>query len=330
MKPSQKHEAPRAVIEALRRRAGPGRPVSFADFMDVVLYEPGIGYYRRDAPRIGRSLGTDFFTASSLPLFGRLVAEACRGIVAPEDPAAFDFVEIGAEPGAGILGGQEHPFRSAREVRLGEPLRLSGRLIVFSNELFDAQPFRRLRCSGGSWGELGVSFEGGTLEEVEMGPAGDLPERLPKDAPKGYVIDLPSAAAALAGTIAAQPWSGLFLALDYGRSWEEIAHELPSGTARAYLRHAQQGDLLASPGGQDLTCDVCWDWLAQALRDRGFGEPVLESQEAFFVRHCGEFAAKLAAAEAGRLSRDKLSLLQLLHPGNMGQKFQALWALRRP
>jgi hypothetical protein len=37
----------------------------------------------------------------------------------------------------------------------------------------------------------------------------------------------------------------------------------------------------------------------------------------------------LTASEAGRLSRDKLSLLQLLHPAHMGQKFQALWAVRR-
>ena len=54
----------------------------------------------------------------------------------------------------------------------------------------------------------------------------------------------------------------------------------------------------------------------------------METQEAFFVHHAGAFIAGFTAAEAGRLSRDKLSLLQLIHPANMGQKFQALWALR--
>jgi hypothetical protein len=28
------------------------------------------------------------------------------------------------------------------------------------------------------------------------------------------------------------------------------------------------------------------------------------------------------------MSREKLSVLQLLHPANMGQRFQALWAVR--
>jgi hypothetical protein len=39
--------------------------------------------------------------------------------------------------------------------------------------------------------------------------------------------------------------------------------------------------------------------------------------------------AQVAARGAAQFDRDKLSLMQLLHPGNMGQKFQVLWALRR-
>jgi len=37
---------------------------------------------------------------------------------------------------------------------------------------------------------------------------------------------------------------------------------------------------------------------------------------------------EIAARGAARLDADKLSLMELLHPANMGQKFQALWALR--
>ena len=42
-------------------------------------------------------------------------------------------------------------------------------------------------------------------------------ERLPAAAPEGYRIDLPLAAAELAGRIAALPWTGLFVAFDYGK-----------------------------------------------------------------------------------------------------------------
>jgi SAM-dependent MidA family methyltransferase len=277
MKASRKPAAPPAILEALRRRAGGADAVGFADFVDVALYEPGCGYYRRAAGRVGRARGTDFYTASSSPLFGRLVAEACAQLLSPEPPSAFEFVEIGAEPDGGVLRGIEHRFSSARAVHIGEPLSLGGPSVVFSNELFDAQPFRRLRFRGGSWKELGVGFGDGALAEVELGPVRDPVPPLPAQAAEGYVIDAPLASAELADRIAALPWRGLFLAFDYGKPWEEIAGALPAGSARAYRRHSQSNDLLASPGEQDLTCHVCWDWIADALRRRGFAESVLES-----------------------------------------------------
>jgi SAM-dependent MidA family methyltransferase len=331
MKPSGEPNAGAAVLAALRARAGGEPAVSFADFMEVALYEPGAGYYRGAAPRIGYGPGTDFLTATaSAPLFGRLVGAACAAILGPQAAALSEFVEVGAEPGAGILGAGPHPFRSARQVRVGEPLRIEGPCVVFSNELFDAQPFRRFRFRGGAWRELGVSVGGPGLAEVELPPGPAAPAPFPSTAPEGYVIDAPLASAELARRIALQPWSGLFLAFDYGKSWQEISLETPAGTARAYRGHAQVRDLLGSPGEQDITCHVCWDWLIGALRELGFAEPRVDSMEAFFTRNCGEAIAAVAAREAGRMSPEKLSLLQLLHPANLGQSFQALWALRGP
>jgi SAM-dependent MidA family methyltransferase len=318
------------MLEALRRSAGAGGVLDFAEFMAVALYDPVLGYYRRDRERIGYAPGTDFLTATaSSPLFGRLVAAACTSLLGGAPPGEFEFVELGAERGAGILDGHPHPFRSARVVGIGEPWALRGPAVVFSNELFDAQPFRRFRFRAGAWRELGVAVGAAGLSEAELVPGAPLPLELPETAEEGYVIDAPLAAAALARAIASVPWEGLFLAFDYGKSWEELAHGAPEGTARAYRRHAQHGSLLARPGEQDLTCHVCWDWLAEALFAGGFERPLVESQEAFFTRHAGGFIEAFAASEARRVSRDKLSLLQLLHPAHMGQKFQALWALRR-
>jgi SAM-dependent MidA family methyltransferase len=315
------------VLAALRVRAAGKAQLSFADFMEVALYGPGVGYYRRDRPRVGYGEGTDFLTATaSAPLFGRLVAAACAELLGSAALSGYDFVEIGAEPGTGILSGISHPFRSVRQLRIGDPLRMEGPLVVFSNELFDAQPFRRFRRRGGAWRELGVGLSESGLSEVEIGLAGMA--RLPETAPEGYVVDASVGASALADLIARQPWTGLFLAFDYGKSWNEIAFATPAGTARSYRRHVQGSDLLANAGDQDLTCHVCWDWLGDALRSRGFDEPKVESQEAFFALHCGPLIESLTTSEAGRLSRDKLSLLQLLHPAHMGQKFQAMWAVR--
>lgn len=303
--------------------------MGFHRFMELALYDAVVGYYRRDTTRVGYGAGSDFFTANtSGPIYGELVSAACTALLGGDDPRTYTFVEIGAEPSGGVLAGLAHPFGGVRTVRIGEPLALAGRCVVFSNELFDAQPFRRFVFRTGRWRELGVGLTGDALVELEL-PDSDLPPELPAAADEGYVIDAPLAAVTLAGRIAAAPWTGLFVACDYGKSWAELAEACPAGTARAYHRHTQTNDLLAQPGEQDLTCHVCWDWLAAALARRGFAAPEVESQESFFVRHAADFIAATAAAEAARFSPRKLSLLQLLHPTHLGQKFQVLHARRR-
>ena len=317
-----------AFLAAFRALADADGSMGFDRFMDLALYDAAVGYYRRPAPRVGYEPGTDFFTAStSGPLFGELVCAACVALLGGADPKRFTFVEIGAESPGGVLTDVAHPFGATRIVRVGEPLDLAGPTVAFSNELFDAQPFRRFVFRADGWRELGVRLAGETLHEVEW-LARDRPPALPASAPEGYAIDAPLASATLADQIAAQPWTGLFVACDYGKTWAELTEACPAGTARAYHRHRQSNDLLAQPGEQDLTCHICWDWLAETLSRHGFAAPTVESQEAFFVHHAGPAIAATMAAEASRLSPRKLSLLQLLHPTHLGQKFQVLHARR--
>ena len=318
-----------AFTAVFEKNADPGGFMPFDRFMALALYGEGVGYYRRTGPRVGFGRGTDFFTATSTgPVFGELIVAACVSLMGDGAARAASFVEIGAEPGGGVLAGVSHPFAGARSISLGEPLALSGPCIVFSNELFDAQPCRRLGFRGGSWRELGVALRAGRLEEVELGPVLAPVPPLPEGAPEGAVVDAPVGASALMERIASQPWSGLIVVCDYGKSWAELAGEHPEGTLRAYHRHRQSNDLLARPGEQDLTCHVCWDWLAGALETGGFGKPRLEAQESFLVRHAGAAIAGISAAEAPRHSARKGALMQLIHPGAMGRQFQVLHALR--
>jgi SAM-dependent MidA family methyltransferase len=309
-------------------RAGAAGTLTFADFMYLALFHPRLGYYRRDRARVGYVPGTDFYTAStSGAVFGEMITAACVKLLGDEaDAKRHTFVEIGAEPGGGVLAGVTHPFAGTRTVRVGEPLELSGRCIVFSNELFDAQPLRRFVRRGNAWRELSVRLHEGSLHEVELTQASD--SWLPLEADEGYVFDAPRAAATLADTLAAQPWEGLFVAFDYGKSYAELATAAPAGTARAYYQHTQSNELLARPGEQDLTGHVCWDWLAESLNRAGFAGTTVESQESFFIHHAGGFLAQAMAAEASRASPRKLALMQLLHPSHLGQKFQVLHARR--
>lgn len=315
-------------LAVFRAHADATGAMSFARFMELALYDPQVGYYRRDRARVGYDAGTDFFTAStSGAVFGELVCAACVKLLGGRDPREFTFEEIGAESDRGVLAGVAHPFGAVRTIRVGEAPALDGRCVVFSNELFDAQPFRRFFFRTGAWHELGVAWREGALCEVAL-PLPKPPLALMDKAPEGSVFDAPFGATQLMGEIAEQPWHGLLVACDYGKSYRELCMETPAGTARAYFRHTQSNDLLARPGEQDLTCHVCWDWLAAKLIVSGFAEPELESQEAFFIRHAADFIAATSAAEAAQFSQRKLALMQLLHPAHLGQKFQVLHAWR--
>lgn len=326
-----------AFAAAFHRAAGDASILRFDAFMRLALYDEALGYYRRDRLRVARERSADFYTATSLgPLFGELAAAAAAQLLtaAGLDPAAHTFIEIGAEPHGGVLRPDApHPFATIETRRVGEPLTFAGPCVVFSNELFDAQPVRRFVRRAAAWHELGVTLsqEADTLSETDLGPApADVLDFLPPiaDTPQDYRFDAPLAAAILARELAAQPWHGLFLAFDYGKSFAELGHSSPAGTARAYHQHTQHNDLLARPGEQDLTAHVCWDWLAAALAAEGCAAPQVVSQESFFVHHAGEHIAARLATATSATDPAKRALMHLLHPGQMGKKFQVLHALK--
>lgn len=310
-----------------------GDVMPFADFMELALYDHEVGYYPADRERVGREPSSDFYTASSFqPVFGRLVVAATIKLLAERAASDFTFVEIGAEPGRCVLDEVKHPFAAVVVIRPGDPLAIPPQSVVFSNELFDAQPFHRVVWQHGAWRELGVrcsrdelgwSFLDQLSPDVEA-----IAARLPDTAPECYTLDLPIRAEHLATAIAAKPWEGVFIAFDYGRTWRELVSDYPHGTGRAYAAHRQSGDLLRTPGQQDLTCHICWDWMEDTLTMAGFETGNRLSQESFFMRHAQSAVEDILRSGQDPLSAAHSQMRGLLHAGLMGQKFEVLTTSR--
>ena len=91
--------------ELIADRISTSGPISFAEFMDISLYHPELGYYARAAQKTGRA--GDFFTSVDVgPIFGKLLAKQFAEMwrIVPHraespEPRAFDLVEAGAGSG---------------------------------------------------------------------------------------------------------------------------------------------------------------------------------------------------------------------------------------
>ena len=321
------------LIAALRDATDEKGQMDYPTFVATTLYAPEVGYYSTAKTRVGRSPETDFFTAQSLgPIFGQLVVAACESLLGDADPNSYTFVEIAAEPDRSVLQGVKHNFGATKTIRLFDSLDIPPKAIVFANEWLDAQPFRRFRFDKDQgWLERGVEITESGLREIDMHQSGDIPPFLKEISPGtscDYLLDLPTGAKESLVNLCSKEWNGLFLTFDYGLSLEDFTRRRPEGVARAYKRHRLSDDLLASPGEQDITCHVCWDMLEAVLRDQGFAKVEVERQESFLLGHASSACEAIVTGKGGEFDPDRQTLMELLHPGNMGAKFQVLRGIR--
>jgi len=324
---------PPDLIAALRDATDEKGQMDYPTFVTKTLYAPEFGYYSNAKTRVDRSPEADFYTAQSLgPIFGKLVVAACESLLGDADPNSYTFVEIAAEPDRSVLQGVEHNFGATKTIRLFDSLDIPPQAIVFANEWLDAQPFRRFRFDKDQgWLERGVEVTECGLREIDMHQSGDIPPFLKEISPGtscDYLLDLPTGAKESLVNLCSKEWNGLFLTFDYGLSMEDFTRRRPEGVARAYKRHRLSNDLLASPGEQDITCHVCWDMLEAVLRDQGFAKVQVERQESFLLGHASSACEAIVTGKGGEFDPDKQTLMELLHPGNMGAKFQVLRGIR--
>lgn len=317
--------------QALREAADSKGVLSVRNFVQIALYHPSEGYYRKPITRVAKHREADFYTSSSLKsAFAQAIIEASLSLCSENgfNPSETHWIEVGAEPEGGLLNDVDHPFVATQNYGPGDELTITGQNVLFSNELFDAQSFDTFVFTHGEWNEEVLEFDDTHIRPI-LRPTKRPLSSLPSIAPEGYRIDLPTGSRALAQRLLSSNWEGIFIAFDYGKSWEALTHDLPIGTARGYYRHEQKSDIYSNAGEQDITHHICWDWIQDELAANKFCNIVLESQEAFIIKRASRLLATAFTEKSMTPGSLKSQLRQLIHPSLMGQKFQVVTGIRK-
>ena len=359
--------------DALREEILQSGAISFARFMELALYCPETGYYETHKDTVGRA--GDFITSVSTgSLFGELLAFRFAEWLREFQISNFKFqiIEAGAHDGklaADILSWlrthrpelfsemeyvliepsrrrqqwqQEtlKPFPNVRWHSNFEHLKLKTKNsplhgVLFSNELLDAFPVRRLGwdATAKNWFEWGVTLKGEQFVWARLAPDASglalpanirqLPASLLAVLPDGYVSEHSPAAEnwwrAAAGILA----RGKLLTIDYGfTADEQLSPARRNGTLRAYHRHQVSDDLLARPGDQDLTAHVNFTALQTAGEESGLQTEIFCPQPQVLTRILQSAVTDPALADWN--ARRARQFQTLTHPEHLGRAFRVL------
>jgi len=357
----------RTASEALTRLvateiAAAGGWISFARYMELALYAPGLGYYSGGSRKFG--VEGDFLTAPELtPLFGRALARQVAQVLAASSPRV---IEAGA--GSGRLAADLLPalaalgcaperyqilelsgeLRARQQATLAEkapefadriewldelPQRFSGCLI--GNEVLDAMPTHALRWSDESSQpgvlERGVVLAGGRLAFAERPASGALLEAalaLPVAAP--YRGEISLAARSWISELAGRLEQGAMLLIDYGLPRHELYHPERDGSSlRCHYRHRVHDDPLWFPGLSDITSHVDFTAVAEAAFDAGL-EILGYISQANFLINCGigDLLAGGRVGDDGTVAATDLrargAVNVLISPNEMGELFKVI------
>jgi len=311
--------------------------IPFARYMELALYEPGVGYYAGGAQKFGRD--GDFVTAPELgSLFGRTLARQLEGL-------GYPVLEFGA--GSGALAAtllSQHAFdyriveispqlQARQRARLGAqaqwlpglPERIRG--VVIANEVVDAMPVHAVAWRESGIMERGVSLSNDQLVWREKPAAGELLEEAKAlYVPVPYESEIGLIAQAWMREIAARLEEGVIFIFDYGFPRSEYYHpQRATGTLMCHHRHRAHGDVFARPGEEDITAHVDFTALATAAVDAGL-EVLGYATQAQFLVNCGitDVLGEANAENALHYAPLAAEAQKLLSPAEMGELFKVL------
>jgi SAM-dependent MidA family methyltransferase len=337
--------ASRRLLDRLAAElAANGNWISFARYMELVLHEPGLGYYAAGARKFGA--GGDFVTAPELsPLYGRALARQVAQVLQPGEAV----LEFGAGSGAlagQLLGELDCPYfiletsaelRERQRQRLGDrvqwlermPQRFRG--VMLANEVVDAMPVHAV-----AWRNDGILERGVCANEGQLAWSLRPAEGALLEAARALAVEVPPSGTyesevGLIGPtwirlLARALERGAILVADYGFPAREYYHpQRSTGTLACHYRHRMHGDPFYLPGLQDITAHVDFSALARAAGAGGLDLLGYANQAQFLV-NCGitELLEMEDPADTSRYLPAASAVQKLLAPSEMGELFKFL------
>ncbi len=350
----------RQIHDEIRERG----PISFARFMELALYQPGLGYYERPQV-VGRD--GDFFTSVSVgPLFGRLLAFQFALWMDSLCPAGdVDLVEAGAHQGAlaadilswlcefrPSLFDRVHytilePSTTRRTWQEETLLEWRTRVkwapgisalepvngVIFSNEFLDAIPVHVFAWSAGNqkWVQGCVASAGENFAWIWRPPEESLrtylpliPPELAEVLPDGFEIEICPLASEWWGVAASKLRRGKLLTFDYGLTSDERLHPQ---RARGTLRAYAKHHATADVLNQPGSQDLTSHIDFSALKTAGEAAGLRTEtfvRQSTFLTEIMVQTQKSPGLFAAWDEKITRQFHTLTHPEHLGRKFRVL------
>ena len=352
--PDAREHSDRVAGHIREHIAASGGWISFARYMELALYAPGLGYYSAGARKLGKA--GDFVTAPEIsPLYGQTLARQVKQVL----DAGFDEVlEVGAGSGALAATLLEELERSGKVPSSYLILELSADLrersrdtlaahvphllervawlnrlppsfagVVLGNEVLDAMPAQVVRIQGGKIEEGGVGIRNDRLDwswRIASGELLDAARSL--KLPDGFRTEIQLAARGFVRSLAGVLEKGVALFVDYGFPKKEYYHpQRKDGTLMCHYRHHAHADPFFLPGLQDITSHVDFSAMGEAARKGGLELAGYTSQAQFLV-NCGitEVMSRTPAEDGARFLPLANQANRLMSPAEMGELFKVI------
>jgi SAM-dependent MidA family methyltransferase len=333
-------------------------PVTFETFMEMALYEPGLGYYASADTEIGRA--GDFYTSQHLhPAFGAMIGKQLEEMwEIMGKPREFFAVEPGA--GAGILCldilnylhqreifhsliyviAELNPFLQNRQEKLLE--KYSGKVkwvssltelsplkgCILSNELLDAFPVHLVEMEE-ELKEVCVTIQNSSFYEMKARPhtseLGGYLTEFSINIPKGYRTEINLRVREWirsAGEILSE---GFIFTIDYGfPAWDYYSEDRNRGTLLCYFKHQTTEDPYRNIGEQDITAHVNFSSVKKWGEDLGIRTIGFCRQGTFLISlGIDELIQELYSDSVDYLF-EVSKIKRLIFPGTLGETHKVM------